>query len=73
MQPLVPRPGFRVFSLPLLREVRSHELRWEDKTPMPRHEGEIGIGALVANEVRLAAFLELAVDDADDATNPADA
>ena len=69
----MPRPGFRVLSLPLLREVSSHELRREDKTPMPRHEGEIGIGALVADEVRLAALLELAVDDADDATNPADA
>ena len=69
----MPRPGFRVLSLPLLREVGSHELRGENQIPMPRDEGEIGIGALVADEVRLAAFLELAVDDADDATNPADA
>lgn len=40
---------------------------------MPRHEGKISISALVANEVRLAGFLEVAVDDADHATDPANA
>lgn len=73
MQPLMPRPGFWVLSLPLFREVSSHELWWIKKQPMPRHEGEIGISALVANEVRLAGCLEVAVDDADDATDPANA
>ena len=40
---------------------------------MPRHEGEIGISALVANEIRLAGSLKVAVDDANDATDPAKA
>ena len=40
---------------------------------MPRHEGEIGISALVANEIRLGGFLKVAVDDTDDATDPANA
>lgn len=69
----MPRPGFWILSLPLLREVSSHEMWREKKGPMPRHEGEIGISALVANEVWLAGFLELAVDNADDAMNPASA
>lgn len=73
MQPLMPRPGFWVLSLPLLREISSHELWREKKGPMPRHEGKISISALVANEVRLAGFLEVAVDDADHATDPANA
>lgn len=69
----MPRPGFWPLSLPFLGELSSHELRWEKKSPMPRHEGEIGISALVANEIRLGGFLEVAVDDTDDATDPANA
>lgn len=71
MQPLMPRPGLRILSLPLLAEVGAHELRGEEQRPVPRHEGEVGIRALVADEVGFAGLLEVAVDDADDATDPA--
>ena len=36
---------------------------------MPRHERQIRVRALVADEVRLAGFLEMAVDHAEDATD----
>ena len=36
---------------------------------MPRHERQIRVRALVADEVRLAGFLEMAVDHAEDSTD----
>lgn len=67
VQPLVPRPRVRVLGLPLLVETLTVDVRREGDEPEPRHEGQVGVGQLVAAEVLLVGLLEVRVDDADDA------
>ncbi|KAL8752710.1 MAG: hypothetical protein Q9199_005546 [Rusavskia elegans] len=69
LESLIPRPCLRVILLPLIDELSSHEVWWVDESPMPRLESEIGVGALITNKVRLAGYLELSVDDAEDTSD----
>lgn len=66
---LVPGPGGRVLLLPLLGEVLAHHVRGQQDEPVPGHEGQVGVGDLVADEVGLAGGLELAVEHADHAAD----
>jgi len=64
LHPLVPRPGFGVLLAPFLLKPLAHDVRLGQQQPMPRHEHEIRVRALVANQVLLSGLLEVAVDDA---------
>lgn len=65
----MPRPSGRVFPLPLLLELLAHDLRRREDQPVPRHEGQVGVGDLVPDEVRPVLLLEVGVDDGDHAAD----
>jgi len=69
LQPLVPRPRLWVRLLPLLQEVLAHNVGLLEQQPVPRHERQVRVRGLIADEVLLACLLEVAVDDADHAAD----
>lgn len=66
IQLLVPLPRNRILLFELLDKALTHDVRRLRQQPMPRHESQIRIGALVADEILAAGFLEVCVNHAED-------
>lgn len=65
----MPLPRRRVLLLPLLAELLAHDVRRRQHEPVPRHEREVRVRALVADEVGPVVLREVGVDDRDDAAD----
>ena len=66
---LIPLPALRIFFLPLIREVLAHNTRLVQKQPMPWHERQICVCALVSGQVWLFCLLQVAINHAKHTAN----
>lgn len=57
LDPLVPCPSIRVLFLPLIGKIFAIDMRRVEQQPMPRHESQVRVRALVSYQVLSTSLL----------------